>query len=240
MAPIPPWWGRTAWFRLLNGVLALRLAALGFPPGSPMITANAAWRNRPGCVWCDHASHSWSRASGWVSAPLHSLHELIKHKIGFENSQRMLIKVVCISVFPSCRKERSASVLPDSPSPWSSRSPAAPPPSPTGQSSAASAWTAAAAPPTEPPPCPWSSNAPTDRSWRSTWCSSSPAPATTTAPGRTTSSSPCTTRRWWETWREPLKDDRSLWLENKNRTPSHFAAQYICLCFYFVNFSLLK
>lgn len=143
----------------------------------------------------------------------------------------MVNEIIFLSLFSSYRKEKSASVLPESPSLWSLRSLAAPPPSPTGQSSVASAWMVAAAPPTEPPPCPWSSNAPTGRSWRSTWCSSSPAPATTTAPGRTTSSSPCITRRWWETWHEPLKDDHTAYDLKTNGTPSHFAAQYICLCF---------
>lgn len=142
--------------------------------------------------------------------------------------------------FSFCRKEKSASAHPDSPSPWNLRSPAAPPPSPTGQSSVASAWMAAAAPPTGPPPYPWSSNAPMDRSWRSTWCSSSPAPATTTALGRMTSSSPCITRRWWETWHEPLKDDQCLWLENKQNSISFCSSVYMFCYVLFFHFCHCK
>lgn len=74
MAQILPWWERTAWSKLLNGVPAQRPVALGSPPGSPMITVNAALRNRPDCVWCDPVSHSWSRALGWVFVKLHCFH----------------------------------------------------------------------------------------------------------------------------------------------------------------------
>lgn len=142
--------------------------------------------------------------------------------------------------FSSCRKEKSASALPDSPNPWSLRSLAALPPNPTGQSSAVSAWMAAAAPPTGPPPCPWSSNAQMDKSWRSTWCSSSPVPATTTARGRTTSLSPCITRRWWETWHEPLKDDQCLWLENTQNSISVCSSVYTFCHVLFCHFLIVK
>lgn len=93
MAQIPPWWGRIAWFRLLNGAPALKLAALGSPPGSPMITVNVAWRNRPGYAWCDHVSHSWSKAFGWVFAPLHCFHELHRYKISIWIVKERLMKL---------------------------------------------------------------------------------------------------------------------------------------------------
>lgn len=134
------------------------------------------------------------------------------------------------------RKGKSASVPLASPSPWSSRFPAALPPSPTGPSSAASARTVAAAPLIEPPPCPWSSSALTARSWRSRWCSSRPAHATTTAPGRTTSLSPRITRRWSVTWRKTTTTTSSRepsWdcpLES-NRYPSHISAHFVLLRF---------
>lgn len=107
------------------------------------------------------------------------------------------------------RKGRSASAHHVSPNPWSLRFLAAPLPSLTGPSSAACARTVAAAPLTEPLPCPWSSSAPTAKSWRSRWCLSRPAHATTTAPVRTTSLSPCTTRKWSVTWREETTATRS-------------------------------
>lgn len=222
MVQILIWWGRTAWFRLLNGVPAPRPVALGYLPGSPMTITSAGLKSKPGCAWWDHASPSWSRASGWVLLQIWLLKNFSKTM-----SQCFHQRASAKPSFSTCRKGKSASALPGSPSPWSLRSQAAPPPSPTGQSSAASAWTAAAAPPTGPPPCPWSSSAPMGRWWRSTWCSSSPAPATTTAPGRTTSSRLCITRRWSATWREPPRHSPSPWLEKKQNSISVCSSVYL-------------